>query len=236
MPSRVRHAHLASEPRALFQHVRSSGPVRVDDASRTAIGVCEMSRVIAEGDGSWWTREIVTGCCWSRTRVVIQDACREDRRGRAVFGVAFVRAVGEIVDEFAHSGKYDMYLQQAANVDKMIADLWYFVQTNSFYKNKTTFVITTDHGRGKLPTTWHKHGILTNGSGETWFAVLGPGISPEGEIKTGQQAYQKQMASTIAQLLGEQFESPRNKAQGIPIPRTIDYNLALMHAPPAVSK
>jgi hypothetical protein len=135
-------------------------------------------------------------------------------------------------DEFAHGKRYDLYLQQAANIDKMIAELWYYVQTNSFYRNKTTFIITTDHGRGKSPASWYKHGILTQGSGETWFALLGPGISPEGEVKNNQQSYQKQMASTIARLLGGQFETARNKSESIFIPMRIDYNQALTRGVP----
>jgi hypothetical protein len=129
-------------------------------------------------------------------------------------------------DQFAHGKRYDLYLQQAANVDKMIAELWYYVQTDPFYRNNTTFIITTDHGRGNSPTTWYKHGILTRGSGETWFAVIGPGILPEGELKSPQQNYQKQIASTIAHLLGEQFDSSINTAQPIFIPMTTGYNLA----------
>ena len=130
-------------------------------------------------------------------------------------------------DEFAHSGRYDMYLQQANNVDKMIAELWYYVQTSTFYRNKTTFIITTDHGRGKNPGTWYKHGILTSGSGETWFAVMGPGISAQGEIKNDEQIFQKQIASTIATLLGEQFETNKNKSEPISISRTTDDHLAI---------
>jgi bisphosphoglycerate-independent phosphoglycerate mutase (AlkP superfamily) len=121
-------------------------------------------------------------------------------------------------DEFAHQGRYDLYLQQATNVDRMISELWYFVQTSPFYRNKTTFLITTDHGRGKNPLAWYKHGILTRGSGQTWYAVIGPGIMPEGEMKYAQQAWQKQMASTIAQLLGEDFGNP-DKTTGMDIPR-----------------
>jgi len=111
-------------------------------------------------------------------------------------------------DEFAHAGRYDLYLQQATNVDRMISELWYYVQTSPFYRNKTTFIITTDHGRGKNPSAWYKHGVLTKGSGETWFAVIGPGISPDGEMKEARQASQKQMASTIAGLVGEEFGDP----------------------------
>ena len=133
-------------------------------------------------------------------------------------------------DEFAHSRQYDMYLQQAANVDKMIAELWYYVQTNPFYKDKTTFIITTDHGRGNQTSTWYKHGILTKGSGETWFAVIGPGISPGGEIKTPLQIYQKQVASTISQILGEDFQHAEHAAGPIQLINMSVYHPAPSHA------
>jgi len=51
-------------------------------------------------------------------------------------------------DEFAHQGRYDQYLQKAHQFDQMIAELWYFVQTDPFYKDNTIFLITTDHGGG----------------------------------------------------------------------------------------
>jgi hypothetical protein len=130
-------------------------------------------------------------------------------------------------DEFAHGRQYDLYLQQANNVDKMIAELWYYVQTDPFYKNKTTFIITTDHGRGRKSSTWYKHGILTKGSGEVWFAVIGPGIAPEGEIKMPAQMYQKQMASTIADLLGEEFISAKNSGEPLQLMNSNTINLAI---------
>jgi hypothetical protein len=121
-------------------------------------------------------------------------------------------------DEAAHCGNYDTYLQKAAAVDKMIADLWYFIQTDSFYKNNTTLIITTDHGRGKNGAAWKGHGFWVKGSGEVWLAMLGPSISAEGEIKTAQQIWQKQIASTIAQLVGENFEADHKIADAINIP------------------
>ncbi|HTE12714.1 MAG TPA: alkaline phosphatase family protein, partial [Chitinophagaceae bacterium] len=68
-------------------------------------------------------------------------------------------------DEFAHSSRYDMYLQRANDIDRMIAELWYSVQTDPFYKNNTTFIITTDHGRGKKNNTWPGHHLFIKGSG-----------------------------------------------------------------------
>lgn len=110
-------------------------------------------------------------------------------------------------DEFAHKGEYDHYLQKAHQFDEMLAELWYFVQTDPFYKNNTTFIITTDHGRGKKSTTWNAHGFWVGGSGQTWLATIGPGIAPLGELKEKNQIYTSQIAATISQLLGEKFKS-----------------------------
>ncbi|HSN62443.1 MAG TPA: alkaline phosphatase family protein, partial [Ferruginibacter sp.] len=121
-------------------------------------------------------------------------------------------------DEFGHQQKYDMYLQQANNVDKMIAELWYYVQTDSFYKNNTIFIITTDHGRGSHPTKWYSHSTLKKGAGETWLAMMGPGIKPLGEIKTNNQIYQKQLAATIAQLIDQKFEANHPVAAAFQLP------------------
>jgi hypothetical protein len=123
-------------------------------------------------------------------------------------------------DEDAHAGRYDLYLQQAADIDRMISDLWYMVQTDPCYRDSTTFLITTDHGRGWKPNKWTTHGFWAEGSGDIWMAVLGPGIRPEGELKTPGQIYQKQLAATIAALLGDPAAPghPPGKAVEIPAP------------------
>ena len=113
-------------------------------------------------------------------------------------------SLGE-TDEFAHQGRYDLYLQQAAQVDKMIGELWNWVQTTPGYKNNTTFIITTDHGRGSRASKWSSHGQFIKGSSQTWLALMGPGINSVGEIKEEQQFYQSQVAQTIAGILGEKF-------------------------------
>jgi hypothetical protein len=138
-------------------------------------------------------------------------------------------------DEFAHAGRYDLYLQQATAIDKMIADLWYYVQTNPFYKDKTTFIISTDHGRGDKTSNWHTHSFLTKGSAETWLAMLGPGIAPKGELKTAEQTYENQYASTIALLLGFKFESSRHIGKPILLPEMEPVS-ALAKGNPLLSK
>jgi hypothetical protein len=127
-------------------------------------------------------------------------------------------------DEFAHQKKYDNYLQQINAIDKMISELWYYVQTDSFYRNQTTFIITTDHGRGSRRSAWYAHNLFVKGSGETWQAMLGPGVEAIGEIKAEQQVYQKQIVSTIASLLGRSFEVGKGLSK--PQPFSLQYRTA----------
>lgn len=109
-------------------------------------------------------------------------------------------------DEHAHGGRYDQYLRSAHKADDMIAQLWTWVQSDQQYRNKTTLIITTDHGRGKGPRqAWKNHGRLSAGSSQMWFAVLGPDTPALGEMKTPEQYFQKQVAKTIAALLGLEY-------------------------------
>lgn len=130
----------------------------------------------------------------------------------------FFLGLGE-TDEFAHDGRYDLYLQQANAVDRMIAELWHWVQTTPGYKDNTTFIITTDHGRGSRTGKWTSHGAFIKGSSEVWLAMIGPGIEPLGELKEKQQLYQRQLAQTIAHLLGENFDPGQPVGEAIALKR-----------------
>jgi len=109
-------------------------------------------------------------------------------------------------DDLAHAGEYDQYLKSAHAEDAMLADIWNIIQSDPQYKNKTTLIITCDHGRGDaVKDTWRDHGEKIKESGETWLAVIGPDTKTMGEVKTTEQLYQKQYAATIAALLGLKF-------------------------------
>lgn len=109
-------------------------------------------------------------------------------------------------DEYAHGGRYDLYLEQANKIDRMLAELWHWIQTTPGYKDNTTILITTDHGRGGRDKNWSSHSSFIRGSSQTWLAMIGPSIQPLGEIKENQQLYQEQIAGIIAGLVGEKFE------------------------------
>jgi hypothetical protein len=109
-------------------------------------------------------------------------------------------------DDFAHAGEYDQYLKSAYAEDAMIADLWNYIQSTPQYKNKTTLIITCDHGRGdKEKDNWKHHGSKIEDAGQIWIAAIGPDTKALGEIKTEGLLYQKQLAATFAQLLGFMF-------------------------------
>ena len=109
-------------------------------------------------------------------------------------------------DDYAHAGEYDQYLKSAYSQDAMIADLWRYIQSKPGYKNKTTLIITCDHGRGdKLKDNWQHHSNKIEDAGQTWIAAIGPDTKPLGEIKTKGLLYQKQLAATFAKLLNLNF-------------------------------
>lgn len=114
-------------------------------------------------------------------------------------------------DEFAHEARYDLYLEQANKVDRMLAELWHFIQTTEGYKNNTIILITTDHGRGAKDANWNKHHTFVKGSTQTWTMMIGPGIEALGEIKSAEQGYQWELAEWMANILGESFDAASTK-------------------------
>ncbi|RYY98257.1 MAG: phosphoglyceromutase [Chitinophagaceae bacterium] len=105
-------------------------------------------------------------------------------------------------DDAGHEKSYDRYLKSAAEADRMIAELWALVQSLPAYRDKTTFLITTDHGRGASDKQWYNHGFFVGGSSQTWMALLGPAVKPLGECTGGSQLFQKNIAGTMGYLLG----------------------------------
>lgn len=125
-------------------------------------------------------------------------------------------------DDFAHGGKYDEYLKSARQTDAFIKDLWQWTQSQPKYKGKTTFLITTDHGRGTIPLdTWRSHGSKYNGTDQIWFAVIGPDTPGKGEMKEAAQYYQNQLARTAAGFLGVEFSNTQREGKPIEAMRNV---------------
>ncbi|NNV55600.1 alkaline phosphatase family protein [Limnovirga soli] len=109
-------------------------------------------------------------------------------------------------DDMAHAGIYDQYIKSAHAEDAMIADIWNIIQSMPEYKDKTTLLITCDHGRGdKIKAQWTSHGEEIPDADQIWIAAIGPDTKAAGEAKNSTPLQQRQLAATFAALLGFNF-------------------------------
>lgn len=53
---------------------------------------------------------------------------------------------------------------------------------------------------------------------EAWLAMIGPHVLPKGEMKSEQQVYQKQIAQTVASILGFEFKAKHAVSNSIDFP------------------
>ena len=79
-------------------------------------------------------------------------------------------------DEWAHSGRYDLYLDSAFRADRFIQRVWDTLQSLPEYKDRTTLLVTTDHGRGATTADWSDHGTKVPAAESTWMMAMGPGV------------------------------------------------------------
>lgn len=128
-------------------------------------------------------------------------------------------ALGE-PDDFAHAGDYPRYVQALQRADQYLAEIWQTLQADPYYRDQTTLIVTTDHGRGDRAATWARHGssrVLPSfvsqlstpdaqGSEQIWLAAVGAQIPATGLIKSDTEFLQSQVASSIAELFGYSYQ------------------------------
>jgi len=116
-------------------------------------------------------------------------------------------------DDFAHDGSYDRYIDAAHRTDQMLSKLWNWLQTDTFYRGRTTLMISTDHGRGMTPDGWTRHSsdavpnmeeveempVAVQGSDQIWFAAIGHNIKASGVVNGHWK--QSQIAATALKSL-----------------------------------
>jgi hypothetical protein len=115
-------------------------------------------------------------------------------------------------DNWAHQGRYDLVLDSAHRFDHFVHQLWDTMQAMPQYHGTTTFIITTDHGRGSGLTEWKEHGVDEKGSENVWIAVLGPDTAPLGERSHVAPVTQAQIAATVAAFVGKDYHHDVPKA------------------------
>ncbi len=120
-------------------------------------------------------------------------------------------------DSWAHLGRIDQYLRSGKLVDQFIGELWTMMQAMPQYRGSTTFIITTDHGRGQA-MDWKNHGEKIAGAENIWMAVIGPDTPALGERSGIEPVTQSQVAATVAALLGKDYHGAmKEKGVGAPL-------------------
>ena len=110
-------------------------------------------------------------------------------------------------DSNGHAGRYDKILESAHRVDGYTKAVWETLQSMDQYRDKTTLVMTTDHGRGSGPVQWKSHNKDVPGSENIWMAFMGPDTPALGERMNVDAVTQNQIAATLAALLGEDYHA-----------------------------
>ena len=108
-------------------------------------------------------------------------------------------------DNWAHQGRYDLVLESAHGFDRFVQQLWEEMQSMPEYRDQTTFIVTTDHGRGSGLVDWKEHGVDQKGSENIWIAIMGPDTPARGERENSGTVTQAQIAATVAAFLGQDF-------------------------------
>ena len=131
-------------------------------------------------------------------------------------------------DEWAHQGRYDLYLDAGYRTDGFIRRVWDTLQSLPDYRNTTTLLVTTDHGRGATPADWGDHGKKVPAAESTWILALGPGVPALG-VRESVTVTTSQFAATIAAVVGEDFRrAAPNAAPALPlVSRSQTLNLSL---------
>jgi hypothetical protein len=118
-------------------------------------------------------------------------------------------------DDWAHAKRYDRVLDMISITDQFLKRLWTTLQSMPEYRNSTTLIFTSDHGRGSTLADWSGHGRNVGGADKIWLAILGPDTPASGEVTT--HAEQRDIAPTIIKLLGLNPAEYKG-ATGSPIP------------------
>lgn len=103
------------------------------------------------------------------------------------------------MDRRAHRGEWQPYLDAITRFDQLAVDTWNRIQSDPALKDRTTLIITNDHGRRH--DNWREHGDSSDGSRRIMFLAVGPDVTP-GVITGGKVRDLEDAAATVGFLLG----------------------------------
>lgn len=114
------------------------------------------------------------------------------------------------VDAAGHSGDTNRYISSIRQADSLTFELWKLLRDDPQYRDSTTLIITSDHGRhDERHGGWFGHGCPCHGCRHVLFLAIGPDLKADTIVD--ERADQIDIAPTVAGLLG----FPMPYAQGL---------------------
>lgn len=108
-------------------------------------------------------------------------------------------------DSAGHDNNWDEYLQRIKESDQYITELWTLIQNDPIYKDKTTLIITNDHGRhlDNVADGFVSHGDTCEGCTHLNFMAIGPDFHKGLETNVNRDL--ADIPATVARLLDFSF-------------------------------
>lgn len=105
------------------------------------------------------------------------------------------------VDHAGHSGIWNNYINAIHIADSLVDVLWYAIQSDPFYADKTTMIVTNDHGRhDDQHGGFQGHGCGCEGCRHIELLAIGPDIKEN--FVSQQYRYTPDMAVTASYIAG----------------------------------
>ena len=114
-----------------------------------------------------------------------------------------------MADKKAHTGSWDAYIAALKNADSLIYLLYNKIQSDSFYKNKTTLLISNDHGRHTNDFT--NHGCDCDGCEHIMLLAIGKNF--DANKVNDDLHYQIDICKNAGEIMN--FETPLAKGNSL---------------------
>lgn len=105
------------------------------------------------------------------------------------------------VDTYAHANQWEDYLTSLKNLDNYVSEIWKTIQSSEKLRNKTTLIVTNDHGRH---LDGHKDGFVNHGDnceGCRHISLLAMGPDFKKDVVIKNYGEQLDISATIAEML-----------------------------------
>jgi predicted AlkP superfamily pyrophosphatase or phosphodiesterase len=114
-------------------------------------------------------------------------------------------------DYFAHQSNYPMYIKSIRKTDEYVGAIWRAIQNSPNYKDKTTLIITNDHGRHPdgVSNGFVSHGDDCSGCRQIEFLALSPDFKQNVQLNSSYS--QVDISATISELLHFSFPTGKGK-------------------------